>query len=390
MERQTAVTTVCNLMQGFASGTGIADATRPPRRYLWTDAFAVCNFLELAQATGEARWHDLALALVAQVHDVLGRHRGDDGRSGWISGLGESEGRLHPTAGGLRIGKKLAERRPAERFDERLEWDRDGQYFHYLTKWMHALCRVGAVTGDATYTRWAAELMRAAQGAFVHVAAAGSSRMVWKMSIDLTRPQVASMGHHDPLDGLITAREVQRLIVRQCGPEPHLDLSGEISAFEEMCKGRQWATDDPLGLGGLLFDAGRVLQMMTGDNAFDDATLVTELLGDAVAGLNAFAARSGLNQPAEWRLAFRELGLSIGLNGVARMQHWLGDAARGRVGNEAGGLLDELARHHFLAQKIEEFWLQPHNRDAASWREHADINAVMLATSLMPDGFLTL
>jgi hypothetical protein len=34
----------------------------------------------------------------------------------------------------LRIGKQLAERRPGERFDERLEWERDGQYFHYLTR----------------------------------------------------------------------------------------------------------------------------------------------------------------------------------------------------------------------------------------------------------------
>ena len=390
MAQQTAVTKVRELMDRFAEETGIGETTRPSRRYLWTDAFAVCNFLELGQTTGEAQWHDLALALVAQVHQVLGRHRGDDGRSGWISGLGETEGRLHPTAGGLRIGKKLAERRPAEPFDERLEWDRDGQYFHYLSKWVHALCRVGAVSGDATYIRWAAELMRAAQGAFVHRTATGSRRMVWKMSIDLTRPQVASMGHHDPLDGLITAREVQRQLVRQCGPEPGPDLAGEIATFAGMCEGRQWATDDPLGLGGLLFDAGRVLQMMAGDNAFDGATLVTELLGDAVAGLNAFAARSGLTQRAEWRLAFRELGLSIGLNGVARMQLWLGDVARERVGSEAGRLLDELARHRFLAEQIEEFWLRPDNRDATSWRQHADINAVMLATSLMPDGFLTL
>jgi hypothetical protein len=43
--------------------------------------------------------------------------------------------------GGLRIGKPLKERGANEPIDESLEWDRDGQYFHYLTKWMHALCR---------------------------------------------------------------------------------------------------------------------------------------------------------------------------------------------------------------------------------------------------------
>lgn len=54
---------------------------RPSQRYLWTDAFAVCNFLGLARATGEARYSDLALQLVDQVHHVLGRHRADDRRT---------------------------------------------------------------------------------------------------------------------------------------------------------------------------------------------------------------------------------------------------------------------------------------------------------------------
>ena len=73
---------------------------------------------------------------------MLGRYREDDARHGWISGLDEENGPLHPTIGGLRIGKPLKERQNAERFDERLEWDRDGQYFHYLTKWMHALSQI--------------------------------------------------------------------------------------------------------------------------------------------------------------------------------------------------------------------------------------------------------
>ena len=32
------------LMMGFAERTGLT-AARPHQRYLWTDAFAVCNFL---------------------------------------------------------------------------------------------------------------------------------------------------------------------------------------------------------------------------------------------------------------------------------------------------------------------------------------------------------
>ena len=39
---------------------------------------------------------------------------------------------MHPTQGGLRIGKNMNERSSSDRFDENLEWDRDGQYYHYL------------------------------------------------------------------------------------------------------------------------------------------------------------------------------------------------------------------------------------------------------------------
>jgi hypothetical protein len=35
-----------------------------------------------------------------------------------------------------------------------------------------------------------------------------------------------------------------------------------------------------------------------------------------------------------------------------------------------------------------EFWRDPRCRQARTWREHADINDVMLATSLAPAGYL--
>ena len=95
-------------MLAFAERTGLASG-RPSQRYLWTDAFAVCNFLGLRDATGEERYAELALRLVDDVHWMLGRHRSDDLRRGWISGLGEDGGAAHPTRGGLRIGKELPE-----------------------------------------------------------------------------------------------------------------------------------------------------------------------------------------------------------------------------------------------------------------------------------------
>src|SRR5512135_3244215 len=115
---------VRELMTEFAERTGLFPAGSSPARYLWTDAFAVCNFLGLYRQTADEQYRRLALLLVDQVHAMLGRHRRDDDRTGWISGLSEDEGQRHPTKGGLRIGKKMNERRPSEPFDERLEWDR--------------------------------------------------------------------------------------------------------------------------------------------------------------------------------------------------------------------------------------------------------------------------
>jgi len=132
-------------MAAFARRTGLSPALENPQRYLWTDAFAVCNFLELFERTGDQGYRVYATELIDQVHSVLGRFRRDEGRAGWISGLNDETGRNHPTAGGLRIGKPLKERGVDEVIDEQLEWDRDGQYFHYLTKWMHALCQAAFV-----------------------------------------------------------------------------------------------------------------------------------------------------------------------------------------------------------------------------------------------------
>lgn len=115
--------TAREIMMEFADFTGLSRAGEVQQRYLWTDAFAVCNFLELYRQTGDEEYKHLSLRLVDQVHNTLGRHRGDDRRTGWISGLTEEEGGWHPTLGGLRIGKGIKERGPQEPYDENLEWD---------------------------------------------------------------------------------------------------------------------------------------------------------------------------------------------------------------------------------------------------------------------------
>jgi len=50
------------IMARFAEATGLTPAGKPPRRYLWTDAFALCNFLNLYRQTGEEEYRDLAFA----------------------------------------------------------------------------------------------------------------------------------------------------------------------------------------------------------------------------------------------------------------------------------------------------------------------------------------
>lgn len=374
-----------DLMLHFANATGLWPKRDQPRRYLWTDAFAVCNFISLYRHYDEPKYLDLSLSLVEQVHTTLGRHRPDDIRSGWISGLCEIDGAKHPTAGGLRIGKKLPERSIQERHDPQLEWERDGQYLHYLTKWMHALCCVGAVTGEARYFIWAGELAEAAWRGF---SAAGGQRLVWKASIDLSRPLVASMGHHDPLDGYLTCREIdERLTLGDCEMP---GMAPTLSGFEALCRGRDWTTPDPLGLGGLLFDAARLAQLAGPAPSAEDIRLLRDLLQDTHAGLSIWLAHSPLGRPAAARLAFRELGLSIGLNALPAIRRKTAPWLSSVLGAGLEPSLQALEKSNSLTDVIESFWLKPENSVAASWREHDDINSVMLATSLMPEGFLNL
>ena len=382
---------VRQIMEEFVARTGLLGAGEAPqRRYLWTDAFAVCNYLALYQQDGSEQHLDLAVRLVDQVHGVLGRHRDDDPRSGWISGLAEQEGRLHPTAGGLRIGKKLPERQQQEPFNEHLEWERDGQYFHYLTKWIHALCCISRVTSNPTYTLWAAELAKQAHSAFGHTAADGVKRLYWKMSIDLSRPQVSSMGHHDPLDGLITCIETREQAAKH--PEMNLpDLDKAIAELADMCKGVNWTTADPLGLGGLLADAWRLAQLQSAKVQIPLPELLTDLLDAALVGLSIYTRDNSMHLPAGYRLAFRELGLAIGLQTVARIETLVSrhpDLFRNELG--LAPLLEDLKQYVMLHEQIEQFWLKKENREVPSWTEHGDINMVMLATSLAPDGYLDL
>lgn len=388
MDKQRRLEAARAIMLDFAERTGLNDGSYAARRYLWTDAHAVCNFLCLYRASGDVRFEELAEHLIAQVHHVLGKHRQDDPRHGWISGLEDAEGAKRPTAGGLRIGKAQNERPRGEAYDERLEWSRDGQYFHYLTKWMHALYVASRATGQARYCSWALDLARVAHAAFTRpYAANGGKRIVWKMSIDLSYPLVSSAGLHDPLDAYITYNELRLCSGANSAGGRRQDLSVEIDEAARMIVGSHWATEDPLGIGGLLFDASRLVQLVA-SSRLDLGGLIPALIRDIKISLRSIQAREFLGPPAH-RLPFRELGLSIGLHAVAIMQRQAADC-RAVLGDRLAQELADLRKYVPLGEAIEAYWLDSANQRSHGWLDHQDINAVMLATSLLPKEFLTL
>ena len=363
------------LLEEFADSTGLSSG-RPRRRYLWTDAFAVCGFLGLHEATGEARFLDLALRLVDQVHHTLGRHRPDDARDGWISGLPDEEGERRPTVAGLRIGKPAPERPPGEAYHPEREWDRDGQYYHYLTRWMHALNRVWRVTGDERFHGWAVDLAAAAHRGFV-----ADGRMYWKMSVDLGRPLVPSMGQHDPLDGRVVLETLRA--TAPADTDRDALLAAEARELDALCRGGSWVTHDALGLGGLLVDCLRMTQLREAGRPLAPA-LEERVFGDAARGLGFFAMTHQPSVPPGQRLAFRELGLVLGIHAAERVA----DAGPGLAADRQWPGTVHASRS--IARGLEELWTDPAARRADTWTAHLDINTVMLAVALDPDGYLDL
>jgi rhamnogalacturonyl hydrolase YesR len=77
MNSSEALSVAVRLMSDFARRTGLSPSppAQRPDRYLWTDAFAVRNFLALFQRTGDQQYRRCATDLIEQVHRVLGRYR---------------------------------------------------------------------------------------------------------------------------------------------------------------------------------------------------------------------------------------------------------------------------------------------------------------------------
>lgn len=145
-----------------------------------------------------------------------------------------------------------------------------------------------------------------------------------------------------------------------------------------------------MGIGGLLSDAYKVLQLIIKDS-FTETGLLNDLLESSLAGLNAYMGSHFLNLPVDYRLAFRELAMSIGLHSVERIKELVVKRPDVFLGNHSlYSRIDHFGRYTRLRETIEKFWLEPRNRKSQSWTANRDINSVVLATSLAPDGYLEL
>ncbi len=361
------------LIDNFLSRTGVTDDSGDiKQRYLWTDAFAVQSCFALSHLLNQNSYHLFALKLIDHVHHILGKHREDESRTGWISGLPQEEGENHPTINGLRIGKKMPEHHVEEAYNPQLDWERDGQYFHYLTRWFNALLLAHEETGEFKFAVWAAELIDSGEKFIINNR--GKVSMAWKMNIDLSQPVVASMGAHDPLEALICISRAQNAVSTK---QERLD--GFRNTIEIICRDMNWFTYDPLGIGGLLLSLKRSCDLELLGETLPAAVRPEYLFAAATAGLKTYKQQVfDSQQTLNSRLAFRECGLALGVNALYEMREKY---------EKVGIDFNKLENYLPLVSEINDFWLLSSSRSTSIWNDHLDINEVMLAASLLAEGY---
>ncbi|GLB42655.1 hypothetical protein LshimejAT787_1201040 [Lyophyllum shimeji] len=263
-------------------------------RYLWTDAFGVCDFLTLHGLTGETKFLTCAHNLIETVHGVLGKTR--DGRLRLPGATDDN-----PLGGGLRIGK-LAESGA----------DGDGQYHHYLTVWMFALNRYSVAAKDPKYNSLAIQCAKAIHPKFVVARDTARPRMYWKMAMDLSRPLVSTQGNRDPFDGYTVFSILDEH--KQPGEE---GLEYEMEVYKKMMNflWSSYHSSDSLGLGMTLWTAA-----WKGDEEW------ARFMKDrAVEGLRELEMGLEFDNDTRRRLAFREFGAVMGVkchDEFAGQEYW--------------------------------------------------------------------
>eukprot|EP00923_Selenidium_pygospionis_P013090 GHVN01022611.1.p1 GENE.GHVN01022611.1~~GHVN01022611.1.p1 ORF type:complete len:463 (+),score=79.89 GHVN01022611.1:151-1389(+) len=394
------------VMMIFAHTTGLIppDENKQRVRYLWTDAWAVINCVGLSRMArhyGENKSSDKMLRLgastIAKTQQVLGSHR----RAQFPN---DSDNRSGPlTNGGMRIGKAYSEDLKVDPHDDPFSYDRDGQYFHYLTKWLNALCLFADETNDASLAELAVRTANQILPSFHHVTRDGSNMLYWKMSIDLTHPTVRSMGAHDAVDGLIAYLQVKATADRfqldgHLTATDHLTATGHLSQHinllskviddqNVLCRSPRGS--DSLEAGGLLINAVHLSAMMRCDSSLDQGDLLVRLLRHSLPIVKG-CHREMCERPIglQRRLPFRDFGLSTGLKGVVALHENENNSLNMKKSGQVWQLVDEILAAGVPVLKEMESWNMSHLQTLASWRDHEQITNVMYASHLCPKGFL--
>lgn len=86
MKQDSSLSTVDEIMTEFAELTGLTQEGKVPRRYLWTDAFAVCNFLELYRQTSDEKYRGLAIRSITHSAVIVRTTHETDGSAASMRG----------------------------------------------------------------------------------------------------------------------------------------------------------------------------------------------------------------------------------------------------------------------------------------------------------------
>ena len=116
----------------------------------------------------------------------------------------------------------------------------------------------------------------------------------------------------------------------------------------------------------------RLSQLTAHPSRPGERMLIEALVSAAASGLHVHLRSAERRLPAAHRLAFREIGLAIGLAAIDRMAELQEPRVAGAGAREFG------ARFGFLRGELEAFWLSPESQRARSWCDHVDINEVIV------------
>ncbi|KAF8477395.1 hypothetical protein BDZ91DRAFT_709176 [Kalaharituber pfeilii] len=355
-------------------------------RYLWTDAFALIDLLTLSTKAPyeSARRHYLHLAssLADTVHRVLGRTRFSKQPLALATPT-------RPLAGGLRIGK------PSNSGP-----DCDGQYHHYITLWIFALCRLALATGERGRLDEAGQLMRVLHDWFVwnkDCKPASRPRIYWKMDVNLSKPLMTSEGNLDPIDGLVTALVLRNSMKKMVGAEAGAGMKKkdevELERLDEIVKTYkrmvaskyvEWGSGDPLDLGMALWTGSWMVGLGREDKEVGGwgRTFLERALRclERTPIASTRAAPSTLGR----RLAFREMGFCLGIKAYLAMVGQNESEGAQRLEDVCKRILMEWEGHGAVpAPESESEAERELNRN-----ELRAITAVMYAAALEPGVFL--